>query len=97
MKDFPTVREAERIRDSLELLYEKFLCEAAKIVEKRIVIIFPVLKTKERTLVGCRVDALLQRCGLRVASLSPLVRLPVEYAYPESKLKRLVYVLKRYR
>lgn len=94
MKKIPMNDEAQQIIASLTDLYREVFREAARIVEGKIVIVIPRIRTYTSKF-DIPMNALLKEAGLKVSSPVPSIALPIFYPKKRSKIDRFVYIVEK--
>ncbi len=95
LKKLPTKQEAKNVADELRKLYEKLISELSKIVQGKIVIIIPRFKTKNKDTISINFEEIINQCNLKIISPFEKIKNPVLYSSPDSKIERLIYILKK--
>ncbi len=87
LKDYPNYNIAKETISKLELLYTRLFSELNKITN-RIVIIFPVIPTKNRKKLNVSVKNILRNTTFKVANY----KLPILYKHKGSILEREIWI-----
>ncbi|MBU2634308.1 MAG: hypothetical protein KJ674_03615 [Nanoarchaeota archaeon] len=93
LKKYPSPQEAKKIIDELEILYTKTLKEISKIVTDKIVIIVPIIKTRN-SLVRFNFLNILKQANLKWISFKG-VKQPILYKTRNNKVIREIWVLEK--
>tara|TARA_Y100000310_G_scaffold138289_2_gene137251 strand:+ start:50023 stop:51093 length:1071 start_codon:yes stop_codon:yes gene_type:complete len=91
----PLFREALKISKELEQLYAKVLSELHKVVDNKVVILIPQIKTKERKVVTIPMVKILKNTGFKVCNPAKGVIIPLLYDDVKNNVQRLVYILEK--
>ncbi len=86
LNSLPTESEARRTVSQLKPLYIKVLEELKKVTKKRIVIIAPKFRTKNKKKIHLNLEIILQRLGLKYQK-------PLLYTAPKSKMIREIWII----
>lgn len=90
------LESAKKVCLELESLYNPFFSSLSKIVkDQKIVMIFPKFKTKEGKIIGPNMREILSSNGFIMDDISNLVKIPIRYSAPKSKIIREIYVFKK--
>ncbi len=94
MKKIPMNDEAQQIVASLTDLYRQIFKELARIVEGKIVIVIPRIRTYTSKF-SIPMNDLLKEAGLKVSSPVPSITLPLFYPKKRSKIDRFIYIIEK--
>lgn len=94
LKKLPTDQEAAAIIMELTDLYQNVLAELARVVQGKIVMIVPRIRTFKAKY-EVPMAQLLKRAGLRVVSPVPSITVPLFYPKKKSKVERFIYILEK--
>jgi len=92
-KEYPPEQEARRVMLNLQNLYYKTLREISKIIEKRIVIIVPIIKTRS-SLVKFDFLDIVNKNNLKVCSFKA-IKIPVVYKTRNNIIFREIWILEK--
>jgi tRNA G10 N-methylase Trm11 len=90
LKDYLEHNKAKILMSKLELLYKKVFSELNKIT-KKIVIIFPVIPTKNNKKITVNVDFILKNTNFKLKEYSR-IKLPILYMHKGSILEREIWI-----
>ena len=94
LKKLPVLEDAQRTAKRLYFLYRDLFRELNKVVEKRIVIIIPTLRTYKKD-ISVGFERIVSESGFRV--VESRVKIPVVYNLPNAKIFREIWVLERFK
>jgi len=92
-KKLPSVGKGKRVMRSLMQLYQGLFRELGKIVDGRVVIILPAIRTYKKVIGGDFLN-IAEGNGFKLVK-SRLVELPISYNNPRAKVLREIWVLQR--
>ena len=86
LNKLPTEAEARKTIKQLRPLYQKVLEELKKVTKRRIVIISPKFKTKDRKIIDLNLEYSLKNLNLKYQE-------PIPYSAPKSKIMREIWII----
>lgn len=89
LKDYPKYLDALKTINDLELLYKKVFQEFNKVTNK-VVIIFPVFKTKNKKILKINVNNIIHNTSFKISN--NIVTLPILYKHKKSILEREIWI-----
>ncbi|MFH1210213.1 MAG: DNA methyltransferase [archaeon] len=92
-REYPSEQEARRVIRNLQNLYYKTLREISKIVEKKIVIIVPIIKTRNTQVKFDFLD-IIKENNLKVCSFKD-VKIPIVYKTRNNIIFREIWILEK--
>ena len=92
-KKYPSLEEGQKTIVELEDLYSRTLREISKIIEKKIVIIVPIIKTKQK-LVRFDFMSILRKNNLKLCLFNE-VKLPLLYRTRNNIVMREIWILEK--
>src|SRR3989344_229470 len=92
-KKYPKYDEALNVIKDLEKLYIQVFQELDKIIEKRLVILLPVIKTNVKKNLKLNINKLLQ--GTKFRQIQSRVNLPILYSNKGAVVEREIYILEK--
>ncbi len=99
LKKLPAETEARKIARELSRLYDNLLKQASKILKKdsKITIIVPTFKTKNNKTIRIGFQSLLRHYGFKIFQPMQNKLIPIEYRLKNSKIRRKIYVLEKFK
>lgn len=94
-RSYPSKVEAHSIAKELHTLYKKTLQELHRIVQGKVVIIFPELKTREKETIPLDISSVLQQTKFKTVSPLPAINMPLPYFDKKDKINRYIYILEK--
>ena len=93
-KKYPKYDEGLNVIKDLEKLYIKVFSELSKIVDKKIVILLPIIKTNIKKNLKMDINKLLQGTNFKISQTNK-IKLPILYYNKGSIIEREIYVLEK--
>jgi len=93
-KKYPKYEEALNVIKGLETLYIKVFRELDKIVEKKVIIMLPIIKTNIKKNLKINTNKILKGTNFKIAEVSG-IKLPIIYANKKAIVEREIYILEK--
>lgn len=93
LRERPTRDMARRTVGILEQLYSKALKEFKKVTTGNIAIVMPRFRLQDNSIVSMDFERLVKEAGLKIARISPEIKLPVVYTAPNSIIEREIWII----
>ncbi len=93
-KKYPNYNEASKVIKELEQLYILVFQELDKVVEKRVVILLPIIKTNIKKNLKLNIDILLRATRFKIAKINN-INLPLIYSSKKNIVEREIYILEK--
>jgi tRNA G10 N-methylase Trm11 len=99
LRKLPGELEARRIAKDLTILYTDFLVESSKILKKgsKMVVIVPTFKTKNNKHIRIGFQSLIEPNGFRIFQPLKNNMIPLKYGLQNSKIRRKIYILEKFK